>query len=142
MLPYGPSRYLQLPVPLWCCVDWHNRLAQMLHILVLLLIPSRNFSFIRIAVLHIHYAVCQPLQLSPCQEVHPQGVIKTSTFTSILFYLINQKSLSPVIRTLTKKNLLQLVLLLVPNQATLYNKQKTAYQFLLCSGHRLPSRLN
>ncbi len=24
----------------------------------------------------IHYAVCQPLQLSPCQEVHPQGVIE------------------------------------------------------------------
>jgi hypothetical protein len=39
--------------------------AQMLHIFVLLLIPSRNFSFIRIAVLPIHYAVCQPLQLSP-----------------------------------------------------------------------------
>ena len=54
----------------------HNRLAQMLHIFVLFLIPSRNFWFIRIAVLPIHYAVCQPLQLSPCQEVHPQGVIK------------------------------------------------------------------
>ena len=47
----------------------------MFHIFVLFLIPSRNFSFIRIAVLPIHYAVCQPLQLSPCQQVHPQGVI-------------------------------------------------------------------
>ena len=35
------------------------------------LIPSRNFSFIMIAVLPIHYAVRQPLQLSPCQKVHP-----------------------------------------------------------------------
>ena len=33
-------------------VDWYNRLAQMLHIFVLLLIPSTNFSFIRKAVLH------------------------------------------------------------------------------------------
>ena len=58
-------------------VVWTDtRLAQMLHIFVLLLIPSRNFSFIRIAALPIHYAVCQPLQLSPHQEVHPQGVIK------------------------------------------------------------------
>ena len=75
MLPFGPSRYLQLPAPLWC-VDWHSRLAQMLHIFVLLLIPMRNFSFIRTAVLPIHYAVCQPLLLSPCLEVHPQRVIK------------------------------------------------------------------
>ena len=78
-LVYGPSRYLQLPAPLWCCVDWHNRLAPILHIFVLLLIPSRNFSFISIAVFPILYAVCQPFQLSPCQEVHPQEVIKTST---------------------------------------------------------------
>ena len=56
--------------------DRHNRLAQMLHIFVILLIPSRNLSFIRIAELPIHYAVSQPLQLSPCQMVHPQGVIK------------------------------------------------------------------
>jgi len=41
-----------------------------------LLIPCRNFSFIMIAVLSIHYAVCQPLQVTPCQVVHPQGVIK------------------------------------------------------------------
>jgi len=75
MHPYGPSRYLQLPAPLWCCADWHNRCAQMFHIFVLFLIPSRNFSFIRIAVLPIHYAACQPLWLSPCQEVHPHGVI-------------------------------------------------------------------
>ena len=75
LLPYGPARYLQLPAPLWC-VDWHNRLAQMLHIFVLFLISSMDFSFIRIAVLPVHYAVCLPLQLSPCQEVHPQGIIK------------------------------------------------------------------
>ena len=75
VIPHGPSRYIQMPTPLGCCVDWHNRLAQMLHIFVLLLIPSRNFSFIRIAVLPTHYAVCQPLQLSTCQ-VHPQRVIK------------------------------------------------------------------
>ena len=76
LLPFGCSRYGQLPAPLWCCVDWHNRVAQMLRIFVLLLIPSRNFSFIRIAELPVHYAECQPLQLSPCQEVHPQRVIK------------------------------------------------------------------
>jgi len=72
LFPYGPLRYLQLPAPLWCCVDWHNRLAQVLHIFVL---PSSNFSFIWIVVLTTHYAVCQPLQLSPCQQVHLQVVI-------------------------------------------------------------------
>jgi hypothetical protein len=48
----------------------------MLHIFVILLIPSKNFSLIRIAELPIHYAVYQPLQMSPCQKVHPQEVIK------------------------------------------------------------------
>ena len=71
LLPYGPSSYLQLPAALWWCVDRHTRLAQMLRKFVLLLIPSRNFSFIMIAVLPTHYAVRQPLQLSPCQKVHP-----------------------------------------------------------------------
>ena len=42
--------------------------------------------------------------------------------------------------TNTLKNLLQLVLLLIPNQATPYNKKIAAYQFLLCSVHSLPSR--
>jgi hypothetical protein len=46
------------------------------YISVLLPIPSRNFSFIKIAVLPIHYAACQPLQLSPHQQVHPQVVVK------------------------------------------------------------------
>ena len=76
LLPFGPSRYLQLPAPLWCCVDWHNRFAQMSHIFIILLILSRNFSFIWTAVLPIHYALCQPLLLSRCLEVHQQGVIK------------------------------------------------------------------
>ena len=39
---------LELPASL-CCVEWHNRLAQMLHIFVLLIL-SRKFSFIRTAV--------------------------------------------------------------------------------------------
>jgi len=38
--------------------------------------------------------------------------------------LVNQKSLSYIIRTLKKKNLLQLILLLIPNQANLYNNKK------------------
>ena len=59
-----------------CDVVSVHTTSQMLHTFVLLLIPFRNFSFIRIAVLPIHYAVCQPLQLSPCQEVYPQAVIK------------------------------------------------------------------
>jgi hypothetical protein len=53
----------------WCAVTPFYCVA-------LLLIPCRKFSFIRIAVLPLYYAVCQPLQLSPCQEIHPQGVIK------------------------------------------------------------------
>ena len=44
------------------------------YICTLLLIPFRNSSFIRIVVLPIHNAVCQPLQLSTCLDVHPQGV--------------------------------------------------------------------
>ena len=59
-----------------CDVVSVHTTSQMLHTFVLLLIPFRNFSFIRIAALPIFYAVCQPLQLSTCQEVHPQGVIK------------------------------------------------------------------
>ena len=57
-----------------CDVVWTDT-TDLLNCYILLLMPSRNFSFIRIAVLPIHYAVCQPLQLSPCQEVHPQAVI-------------------------------------------------------------------
>jgi len=55
-----------------------------------------------------------------------------------IFYLVNQKSLSHIIITL--KNLLQLVLLLIPNEATPYNQKIAAYQFLLCLVHSLPSR--
>ena len=40
------------------------------------------------------------------------------------FYLIYQKSLSHIIRT--QKSLLQLVLLLIPNQATLYKKKTSS----------------
>ena len=61
-----------------CDVEWTATTdwLKMLHIFILLLIPPRNFSFIKIAVFPIHYAVCQPFQLSPWQKVHPQGVIK------------------------------------------------------------------
>jgi len=39
-----------------------------------------------------------------------------------------------------KKKLLQLVLFLIPNQATLYNKKTAASQLLLWSVHSLLSR--
>jgi hypothetical protein len=55
-----------------------------------------------------------------------------------IFYLVNKKSLSYIIRTL--KKVLQLILLLTPNQATFYNKKTKAYQFQLWSVHSLPSR--
>jgi hypothetical protein len=60
-----------------CDVVWNDTtdlLIWCIYISVLLLIPSRNFSFIRKAILPMHYAVCQPLQLSPCKGVQPQGV--------------------------------------------------------------------
>jgi hypothetical protein len=66
----------------------------------------------------------------------------TAAYQKIFFGgrdLVNQRSLSHIKRTL-KKNLLQLALLLISNQATLYNNKIAAYQLLLCSVHSLPSR--
>jgi hypothetical protein len=54
----------------------HTHIYIYIYIYVLLLMPSRNSLFIMIAVLPLYYAVCQPLQLSPCQEVHPQAATK------------------------------------------------------------------
>ena len=44
MHPYGPSRYLQQPAPLWCCVEWHNRLAHMVCVYIYIYLYCVGFN--------------------------------------------------------------------------------------------------
>ena len=57
----------------------------------------------------------------------------TAAHEKRIFFLFSKTEKFKSQEHFKRKNLLQLVQLLIPNQATLYNKKIAAYQFLLCS---------